>query len=140
MGYYSSTGVPPGTFHFVKGGENMAKKFIPTDLPEQAASIQDAWSRIDPKMTLGSLNLTALITDIQGLRGIHADLVSMENQLTALRDQRDMLEQSTWDKVKGVRSMVKVIYGDDSLEYELMGGKRRSDRKPARRTPPSVES
>jgi hypothetical protein len=91
-------------------------------------------------MTLGSLNLTALITDIQGLRGIHADLVSMENQLTALRDQRDMLEQSTWDKVKGVRSMVKVIYGDDSLEYELMGGKRRSDRKPARRTPPSVES
>jgi hypothetical protein len=114
----------------------MAKKFIPTDLPEQAASIQDAWSRIDPKMTLGSLSLIALIKDIDTLRGVETDLVSMENQLTALRDQRDALQKSTWDKVKGARSMVKVIYGDDSLEFELRGGTRRSDRKSPRRTSP----
>ena len=114
----------------------MAKKFIPTNLLEQAASIQDAWSRIDPKMTLGSLNLTALITDIGNLRGVESDLVSLENQLTQLRSQRDLMQQSTWNKLKGVRSMVKVVYGDDSLEYELVGGTRRSDRKSSRRTAP----
>ena len=111
----------------------MAKKFIPRNLPEQAASIKDAWSRIDPKMTLGNVSLSSLMTDIEALRAIEADLVSMENQLTALRDQRNVLQQATWDKVKGVRSMAKVIYGDDSLEYELMGGTRRSERKSARR-------
>jgi hypothetical protein len=116
----------------------MAKKFIPTNLLEQAATIQDAWSRIDPKMTLGSLSLTALITDVGNLRGIETDLVSLENQLTALREQRNLMQKSTWDKLKGVRSMVKVVYGDDSLEYELMGGTRRSDRKSPRRTPPPV--
>lgn len=112
----------------------MAKKSIPLNLTEQAAIIQDVWSRIDPKMTLGSVSLTALIKDIDTLRGIEADLVSLENQMTALREQRDVLKQATWDKVKGVRAMVKVIYGDDSLEYELMGGTRRSDRKSPRRT------
>jgi hypothetical protein len=116
----------------------MSKKFIPTDLPEQAASIQDAWGRIDAKMTLGKVSLTSLRTDIETLRGIESDLLSLENQMIALREQRDVQRQATWDKVKGVRSMVKVIYGDDSLEYELMGGTRRSERKYARRTPQPV--
>ncbi|HEX5941587.1 MAG TPA: hypothetical protein VFY66_04885 [Anaerolineales bacterium] len=116
----------------------MPKKSVPLNLTEQAATVRDAWSRIDSKMTLGKVSLTALLTDIEALRGVEADLVGLENQLTALREQRDVLQQATWDKVKGVRSMVKVIYGDDSLEYELMGGTRRSERKYARRTPPPV--
>jgi hypothetical protein len=117
----------------------MSKKFIPPNLLEQAASMQDAWARMDSGLKIGSLNLTALITDIGGLRGIESDLVSLENQMTALRNQRDALQQSTWDKVKRVRAAVKGIYGDDSSEYELVGGTRLSDRKTARRTPPPVE-
>ena len=116
----------------------MPKKFIPTNLNEQTASIKDAWGRIDAKMTLGNVSLTSLMMDIEALRGIEADLVSLENQMVALREQRDVQRQATWDKVKGVRAMVKVIYGDDSLEYELMGGTRRSERKSARRTPQPV--
>jgi hypothetical protein len=117
----------------------MSKKFIPPNLLEQAASMQDAWARMDSGLKIGSLNLTALITDIGGLRGFESDLVSLENQMTALRNQRDALQQSTWDKVKRVRAAIRGIFGDDSSEYELVGGTRLSDKKTARRTPPPVQ-
>jgi hypothetical protein len=115
------------------------KRFIPGNLLEQAAKIQDVLSRIDPKLALGNISLPALIKDIDTLRGIEADLVGMENQMTTLRDQRDVLQKAAWDKVKGARAVIKVIYGDDSLEYELVGGTRRSDRKSSRRTAPPLE-
>ena len=115
----------------------MSKKFIPSDLLEQAASIQDAWSRINSKMTMGDLDLTALIEDIQMLRGVELDLVSLENQLAALRNQRSSLRESTWEKLKRVRSAIRGIYGDDSSEYDLVGGTRMSERKPRRRFPVS---
>jgi hypothetical protein len=39
-----------------------------------------------------------------------------------------------WDKVKRVRAGVKSIYGDDSSEWEMIGGTRLSERKsPTRR-------
>jgi hypothetical protein len=117
----------------------MAKRIFPTDLLEQATSIQDAWSRIDSKLTLGTLNLTTLISDIDSLRGVERDLVSLENQMVALRNQRDDLQQSTWDKIKRVRAAVKGIYGDDSSQYELVGGTRLSDRRSPRRTPVPAE-
>jgi hypothetical protein len=40
-----------------------------------------------------------------------------------------------WDKVKRVRAGVKANYGDDSSQYEMVGGTRLSERKsPTRRT------
>jgi hypothetical protein len=46
------------------------------------------------------------------------------------RNQREQLYIAIWDKVKRVHSSVRGIYGDDSTQYELVGGKRLSDRKP----------
>jgi hypothetical protein len=117
----------------------MAKRILPTDVLEQAASIQDAWMRIDAKMAFGPLNLNALIKDIDTLRGVEADLVSLENQMVALRNQRDALQAAAWDKVKRFRAGVKASYGDDSSEYEQVGGTRMSDRKSPRRTAPATE-
>lgn len=115
----------------------MSKKFIPSDLLDRAESIQVAWSRINSKMSLGDLDLTALTTDIQMLRGVESDLVSLENQLAALRNQRGALRESTWEKLKRVRAAFRGIYGDDSSEYDLVGGTRLSEKKPRRRTPVS---
>lgn len=115
----------------------MSKKFIPSDLIEQAESVQDAWSRINSTMTVGDLNLAALITDIQMLRGVESDLVGHENQLVALRNQRDAMREAAWENLKRVRSVVRGIYGDDSSEYELIGGTRMSEKKPRRRAPVS---
>jgi hypothetical protein len=38
-----------------------------------------------------------------------------------------------WDKVKRVRAGVKANYGDDSSQYEMVGGTRLSERKPPTR-------
>ena len=117
----------------------MAKKMFPSDLIDQAISIQDAWVRIDEGLTFGSLNMSALVMDINGLRNVELNLVGLENQMTELRNQRDALQESTWDKVKRVRASVKGIYGDDSTQYELVGGTRLSDRRTARRTATPVQ-
>lgn len=62
-------------------------------------------------------------------------MVKLEAQLTDKRNQRDALYTSIWDKVKRVRNGVKAIYGDDSSQYEMIGGTRLSERKtPTRKT------
>jgi hypothetical protein len=38
-----------------------------------------------------------------------------------------------------MRAVVKGVSGDDSLQYEMVGGTRLSDRKPVRRAPAPVE-
>jgi hypothetical protein len=39
-----------------------------------------------------------------------------------------------WDALKRVRATVKGVYGDDSSEYDLVGGTRLSERRrPGRR-------
>ena len=54
--------------------------------------------------------------------------------MTDLRNQRDAANQDLWDKVKRLRAGVKASYGDDSSQYEMVGGTRMSERKTARRT------
>jgi hypothetical protein len=77
-----------------------------------------------------------MTTDITQAGSIESQLSTLETQLTKLRNQRDAQYLALWDKVKRVRNGVKGIYGDDSTEYEMIGGTRISDRKsPARRAP-----
>ena len=56
-----------------------------------------------------------------------------------VRATRDAVCQAAWDKVKRLRAGVKATYGDDSKQYEVIGGTRVSDRKPLRRSPLPVE-
>jgi len=54
--------------------------------------------------------------------------------------ERDALLGATWDKVKRVRASVKGLYGDDSSEYDMVGGTRKSERKtPTRKAKPAAE-
>jgi len=112
----------------------MAAKPYPTDVLEQAQAVLDAWKQIDEELTFGDLNLEALQTDVGGAAPIQSQMNTLEAQLTDLRNQRDALYQSMWNKVKRVRAAVKGIYGDDSSQYEMVGGTRLSERKsPARK-------
>jgi hypothetical protein len=117
----------------------MPKKLYPTDVLTQAIDIQEAWSRIDEQLTFGNLNVGALVADITQIRSLEHSLSSLEIQLTELRNTRDAVCQSTWDKVKRVRAGVKANFGDDSSQYEMVGGTRLSDRKPIRKSPLPVE-
>lgn len=114
----------------------MATKFYPNNTLNQAVSIQAAWAQIDEGLAFGNLNISALVMDINHIHQVEAQLASLENQITDLRNQRAALYQAAWDKVKRVRSGIKATFGDDSSQFEMAGGTRISERKsPTRRTP-----
>ena len=117
----------------------MGKKLFPTDILSQAIEVQAAWSQIDEGLAFGQLNMGALVMDMNGMRKLEHSLATLQTQLTELRNQRDALGQSTWDKVKRARAGVKANFGDDSSQYEMVGGTRLSDRKSPRRTQPTVQ-
>jgi hypothetical protein len=113
----------------------MGKKLYPSNVLKEAIRIQSAWEKIDEELALGGMNIAALASDIEEICKTQPELVSLQHQLMEVRNRRDALYLAAWDKVKRVRANVKGMYGDDSTEYELVGGTRRSDRKRPRRTP-----
>jgi hypothetical protein len=113
----------------------MPRKPFPADVLEQAQSVANAWSQINEELTFGDLTLSALNAELGEAGSLQSQLDALETQMTNLRNQRDDRHASIWDKVKRVRAAVKGIYGDDSSEYEMVGGTRLSERKsPARKT------
>ena len=113
----------------------MGKKLYSSDVLKEAISACEAWKQIDEELAFGKTNVGGLAADIQAIYQMQNDLATLEVQLTEMRGRRDDLYLSAWDTVKRLRSGVKGLYGDDSVEYELVGGTRRSERKRARRTP-----
>ena len=109
----------------------------PPDVSSQASSILEAWKQIDPTLKFGTLDVAALKADIDQGKDLQAEIDGLAAHYTDLRNQRDALLSATWDKVKRVRASVKGLYGDDSSEYEMVGGTRRSERKSPVRKPPS---
>jgi len=113
----------------------MGKKLYSSNVLKEAVRAREAWKQIDEELAFGKLNIAGLATDIEGIYQTRYDVAAAETQLMEVRNRRDALYLSAWDKVKRMRAGVKGLYGDDSMEYELVGGTRRSDRKRPRRTP-----
>ena len=111
----------------------MQAKNYPTDLLEQATNVLTVMNQIDEAMSFGNVNHAALAADVTEMGPLLTQIVQLETQLTGLRNQRDETSQNMWDKVKRIRMGVKANYGDDSSEYEMVGGTRLSDRKPRAR-------
>jgi len=108
----------------------MTGKAFPPDVVEQAQAAFDAWNQIDPNFAVGDLHPAALQDDIAKVTPMISQANTLEAQLTDVRNRRDDLLADMWDKVKRVRNAVKGIYGDDSSQYEMIGGTRLSERKP----------
>ncbi len=112
----------------------MASKAYPPDVMKQAQDVLSAWNQIGATVTVGALTPALLTTDITAATTLESDMAKLEAQLTDKRNQRDAIYTQIWDKVKRVRNGIKGIYGDDSSQYEMVGGTRTSERKsPARR-------
>lgn len=117
----------------------MSGKTYPISIVELVRKIVDAWRKIKADLTLGDLTIDMLADDLTQAEPVEARIADLENQLTEARNQRDELYERMWERTKRVRSAIKGIYGDDSPEYELVGGTRKSDRKtPARKARPSA--
>ena len=117
----------------------MVNKPYPTNVLEQAQSVFDAMNQIDSGMSIGTVTNATLSADIAQATQLLSQMNSLEAQLTDMRNQRDALYTELWDKVKRVRSGVKANYGDNSSQYEMVGGTRLSERKsPTRKAKPAA--
>jgi len=111
----------------------MSKKLYPADVLGRARHVLDAWDQISSTLAFGDLDTAAMTTDIDRATALASRMKSLEVELVDLRNQRDAAYLSLWDKIKRVRSGIKAVYGDDSSQYEMVGGTRRSERKAPRR-------
>lgn len=112
----------------------MPSKNYPFDIIEQARAVLEAWKTIDATVKIGDLDVAAMEAGLAQAGAHYAQIDSLESQITDARNQRDAHLGVVWDMVKRVRTGVKAIYGDDSSQYEMIGGTRLRDRKsPSRR-------
>jgi hypothetical protein len=111
----------------------MAAKPFPSDVIPQAQDVLVGWAQIGSTVAFGTLTSALLTADMNAYVPLEADISKLEKLLADKRNQREQLCIAIWDKVKRVRASVRGIYGDDSTQYELVGGTRMSDRKPLTR-------
>ena len=112
----------------------MASKGYPADIMSQVTDMLAACKQIDPEMRAGTLTQAGLADALTEARHSQSQIAALEKQLVELRNKRDERLTQMWDALKRVRATVKGAYGDDSSEYELVGGTRLSERRrPARR-------
>ena len=107
----------------------MTKKIWPPDVLGQAQDVLVGWGQVSPTLAFGTLTSSTLTADMTSSAPLEAEISKLEIQLADRRNQRDLLYNGMWDKIKRVRAGVKANYGDDSQQYEMVGGTRTSERK-----------
>jgi len=108
----------------------MSKKLYPTDVMRQAERVLDVMNQIDRNLAFDILNAEVLSSNITEAGTTLDRILSLKIELIRLRRERDEQLIALWDKVKRARVGMRSFYGDDSSEYEMVGGTRLSDRKP----------
>jgi hypothetical protein len=108
--------------HFIEQADDQIRKFTPKE------------TQVSATLTFGTLNPAALTADITTASTLESEISKLEIQLADKRNQRDLAYNSMWDKVKRIRAGVKANFGDDSQQFEMVGGTRTSERKSPRRT------
>ena len=112
----------------------MTKKRYPTNILEQVQASLEAWKRIDSELKIGELSQETLTSLLNQGRQIETQFDALEAQLTELRNQRDQVFWESWQVLKRLRAGIKAVYGDDSSQYEMIGGTRLSERKTRKKT------
>jgi hypothetical protein len=113
----------------------MSKLRFPSNIIKQAQDLLTGWNQINPVPTPNGITSAAFSADLTAATTLDGQIAALEKQLTDKRNLRDALYAALWEKMKRIRSVIKGTYGDDSSQYELVGGTRLSDRRPYRRRP-----
>ena len=111
----------------------MTRKIYPPNVLQQAQEVLVGWSQVSATLTFGPLSPAALTADVAAVSPVEAEISKLEIQLADKRNQRDLIYNGMWDKIKRLRAGVKANYGDDSQQFEMVGGTRTSERKPRTR-------
>lgn len=115
----------------------MTTRPYPPDVLDQAYAGLEAWKKIDPELCIGDLSHTVLQSTLDQVAEALTEIDNLEVQLIDWRNRRDDLLKEAWGTVKRLRASIRGIYGDDSSQYEMVGGTRLSERKPPRRKNPA---
>ena len=110
----------------------------PNDVIQQAQEAAQAIQQIDPAFKVGDISLTALQSALGLATANQEKISSLEAQLTDQRNERGALNTALWDTLKRLRAGIKAAYGDDSSQYEMIGGTRISEKKKAPKKAPSA--
>jgi hypothetical protein len=102
---------------------------FPKDVLTQAQSVLGGWDQFSPVPTFGPLTIAGFSDDIKALSQLDIQISGLEALLADKRNQRKAMASGLWDKIKRVRNAIKGIFGDDSSQYEMVGGIRLSERK-----------
>jgi hypothetical protein len=114
----------------------MSRKPYPTKILQISENVLTAWKQINTN-PIGDLTQAKVETDIAEATPLQGEINALKVQMTTLRNQRNALYSELWDDVKRIRSGIKGEYGDDSSEYQIVGGTPISGRKPATRKIPA---
>jgi hypothetical protein len=116
----------------------MGKKLYPTDTLKQALNIVSLWDHLGTVPIMGPQGYENLRADLSTVDELKQKVRQLEKELLSVRNERDAVCIQVWEQVKRARACVKVMYGDDSSEYQLAGGTRLRDRKRPRRRVVSI--
>ena len=111
----------------------MTRKSYPPNVVEQAQDVLVGWQHVNENLTFGTLTPATLGEELGAVSPMEAEIAGLEKMLADRRNQRDILFSNMWQEVKRIRAGIKANYGDDSQQYETVGGTRMSERKPRTR-------
>lgn len=89
----------------------------------------EGWQQIDPSLTLGTLSIEQIQRQIEEFETINDSITAAEVNLTRLRNDRHGKRKELNESRKRILSAIRGLYGDDSNEYEMVGGTRLSERR-----------
>jgi hypothetical protein len=107
----------------------MSKPY-PTDILKKLQASIVSWKEIDATLKFGDLSLGKMQAVLERGQALRNQIISLETQLTDLRNQRDEAYSTGWKYIIRLRNGIKGMYGDDSSEYEIVGMTPRSKHKP----------
>ena len=110
-------------------------KLYPADIVKQTQAVIEAWKNINPNFKAGDLTPDKLAATLAQVDPILAQMNTLNAQMTDQRNKRDDVYSTLWQYLKTVRTSIKGQYGDNSSQYEMVGGTRISERKPGGRKP-----
>ena len=108
------------------------------DVIQEAEDTVQALQKINPGLQVGDISLATLENALNLAVTNRKQITAAEKQVTDLNNERTTLIDNLWDMLKRLRNGVKAIYGDDSSQYELIGGTRLSEKKKSVKKAPTT--
>jgi hypothetical protein len=106
----------------------MQQKLSEADLMAEGRRVLAVLGGVEPKLPtdLNSARLTTILTSFDTTT---SSVKSLKSDLAAAVEAKDTAMGELKEFLKRAKAGAKAAFGDDSLEYERLGGKRASERK-----------